>query len=112
MEHDGAAVDCRPDGLGFPDVRLDEAYVRERSKIGAIAGIEIIEHDDFVAALEQVGDEVGADETGAASNQSFHRSHPIGRPEAARLYPLPACRRALVAASAARSTKLSLDDRE
>ena len=38
-------------------------------------GLEAVQHDDVVAALEQAPDEVRADEAGAAGDESPHAAH-------------------------------------
>jgi hypothetical protein len=44
-------------------------------EIAPVAGGEIVEHTDVVAALDERVDEVRADEAGAAGDESLHRHH-------------------------------------
>ena len=64
------AIDARDraiDRSGIDDVALDEFDgVAEAAQIGQIAGAEVIEHADAVAARDQRLGDVGADESGPA----------------------------------------------
>ena len=60
-------------GSGLDDVRLDEAgnrgWLRSSAQVRGARGLQIVEADDFSAALEQRRAQMRADEAGAAGDQ-------------------------------------------
>ncbi len=71
-----AASSCRSaDVLG---VALDEAVARMVVvRLGQPAVLaEVVEADDLVAGLEQLGDEVAVDEPGGAGDEDSHQAAP------------------------------------
>ena len=75
MEHDLDAARRSVHALVAPELALDDLdVVRELREVRAVAGGEVVEHADVVAALDQRADEVGADESAPAGDEDFHGS--------------------------------------
>jgi hypothetical protein len=69
----------RPDRFELGDVGphdLQPARTGARRQILWTSDDEIVERDDVVAVIEESIDEVTSNETGAASNDTFHGEHP------------------------------------
>jgi hypothetical protein len=89
-------VDCREELVeqaSVADVALDEGVARrvgDRREVGEVAGVcQRVEHDHLSALEARVGilqgatDEIGADETGATSDENLHeesRLFSVGKP--------------------------------
>jgi hypothetical protein len=71
VEDDLGAADRVVDALVAAQLAFDDLDLEAR-EVGAVAGREVVEHADVVAPLEQVANEVRADEAAAAGNDDFH----------------------------------------
>src|SRR5262249_10462891 len=72
---DGVAPGDRGGGIaGKGDAALEEGDVSaEGGDVFALSGGEVVEDADLVARVQKAGDQVGADETGAAGHETgFH----------------------------------------
>ena len=62
--------------LGIADIALDQAHALRIGSLqgGRVAGVgELVQHHDVVGGgLQDVVDEVGADEAGSAGDEQFH----------------------------------------
>ncbi len=63
------------DALAIADVRDDEPD--GRIEVGAVAGREVVEHDDVVAARAERVDDVRSEEPGAAGHENTHPTYPL-----------------------------------
>ena len=82
MQHVIDAADCAVAGVEIADVALDEVEVLpgfgshnrlDHVQVLLVAGEEVVETDNLLPQLQQVLEEVGADEAGAACDE------PVGR---------------------------------
>ncbi len=82
MEDEVDAADGVVDALIAAQLTLDHLDVLlQVGEVSPVAGREVVEHADAVAALEQRADEVAADEPGAARDEdpATHAGDPTAR---------------------------------